>query len=139
MNKLQTTISHYFKSQQEVVAVYLFGSQAVGRQRPFSDVDIGIILTHRDMNRSFNLQSQYTVELGRRLRKDIHTVLLNAADELLLKQVFQKGRLICVNDEPQLKQFKMIHYSMIAEFGYYLDMTQAGFRRKILKGQSIGW
>ena len=135
---MQDTISHYFKIRQEVIAVYLFGSHAVGKERPFSDVDIGIIITHRDMSRSFDLQSQYTVELGRQLRKDLHIVILNTAGELLLKQVYQKGRLICVNDEPQLMQFKMIHFSMIAEFGYYLNMTQAGFRRRVLEEHSIG-
>ena len=132
MNGLQKTINQYFKNRKEVVAVYLFGSHAAGMQRSYSDMDVGVILHHRDLNQAFNLQSQYTVALGRKLRKDAHVVILNTAGELLLKQVFKKGVCVCVNDDTELKQFKMIRYSMISEFGYYLKMTQAGFRRKVL-------
>ena len=136
MNDLQKTINQYFKNREEVVAVYLFGSHAAGKERSFSDMDIGVILRHPDLNQAFNLQSQYTVDLGRQLRKYVHAVILNTAGELLLKQVFKKGVCICVNDDTELKQFKMIRYSMISEFGYYLKMAQTGFRRRMLKDYS---
>ena len=138
MNDSHKAINQYFKNREEVVAVYLFGSHAAGKERPFSDMDIGVILHHRDLNQAFNLQSQYTVALGRQLRKDVHTVILNTAGELLLKQVFKNGVCICVNDDTELTQFKMIRYSMISEFGYYLKMTQTGFRRRILEDHSRG-
>ena len=133
MNHHQETINRYFKNRKEVVAVYLFGSHATGKERPFSDVDIGVILHHRYLKQSFALQSQYTVALGRQLRKDVHAVMLNTAGELLLKQVFKKGICVCINDDTEFKQFKMIRFSMISEFGYYLNMTQVGFRRKMME------
>ena len=138
MNHLQKTINRYFKNRKEVVAVYLFGSHAAGKERPFSDVDIGVILHHRYLKQSFALQSQYTVALGRLLRKDIHAVMLNTAGELLLKQVFKKGICACINDDTEFKQFKMICFSMISEFGYYLNMTQVGFRRKMMEAHPRG-
>ncbi len=138
MNNLQKTISRYFKNRKEVVAVYLFGSHAVGKERPFSDVDVGVVLTHQFQAQSFDLQNQYTVAMGRKLRKDIHVAIMNTAGETLLKQIFQKGSCVCVNNPSVLARFKMTRFSMIGEFGYYLDMTQAGFHRKLTGGTSHG-
>jgi len=135
---LPEIIHRYFKNRKEVVAVYLFGSHATGKEQPLSDVDIGVILHHRDLRHSFELQSQFIVALGRQLRKDIHAVILNTAGELFLKQVFKKGICVCTNDDTELKRFKMIRFSMISEFDYYLNITQAGFRRKIMEGHSLG-
>ena len=41
-------IRDYFKNKEEVIAIYLFGSYAAGRERDLSDIDIGIILDGRD-------------------------------------------------------------------------------------------
>ena len=127
MTKLENTINNYFKKHKEVVAVYLFGSHAKRQERRLSDVDLGIVMQHSALPRSLEFQSQYIVDLGRLLRKDIHAVILNTAGELLLKQVFRSGHLICNNNEDQLKRFNMHKFSMIAEFGYYLEITRAGF------------
>ncbi|BBO81345.1 hypothetical protein DSCO28_19110 [Desulfosarcina ovata subsp. sediminis] len=128
---LKNTIQKYFQHQKEVIAVYLFGSYASAKNRFFSDVDIGVILNHSVMQQSFALRNRFTVVLGRKLRQDIHITVLNTAGELLLKQVFQKGACVCVNHPDQLKYFKMTRYAMIAEFGYYLKMTQDGFCRAL--------
>lgn len=138
MTNLKKTINDYFKNRKEVIAVYLFGSHASGHERPFSDVDIGVILEHPDMDRSAALQGEYTLGLGRTTRKDVHTVILNTASEVLLKQVFAKGFCLLVNHDHAFKHFKMIRYSMIADFGYYLNMAQAGFQRKMMESQPNG-
>ena len=133
MTDLQKTISSYFKNREEVVAIYIYGSHASGKERRFSDVDVGIILHHPVLRQAFKLQSEYMIDLGRQLRKDVHTVILNTAGELLLKQVFSKGYVICVNDQNAFRRFRMNRYSMISEFGYYLKMTQSGFRHKLME------
>ncbi|BBO67302.1 hypothetical protein DSCA_12320 [Desulfosarcina alkanivorans] len=133
MTDLQEKIGSYFKSREEVVAIYLYGSHASGKERHYSDVDVGIVLRHRFLQQAFELQSQYMTGLGRLLRKEVHTVVLNTAGELLLKQVFSKGIVICINDEDAFRRFRMNRYAMISDFGYYLKMTQSGFRRKIIE------
>jgi predicted nucleotidyltransferase len=138
MNNLSRTIHNYFQKRKEVVAVYLFGSHAAGKQRRFSDVDIGVILQNENLPLAFDLQNEYTVNLGRLLRKDIHTVILNTAGEVLNKQVFTKGTCVCANDPGTLSLFKMTRYAMIADFNYYLKMTQAGFRRTMAKERQDG-
>ena len=138
MNKLTLTIQVYFQKREEVVATYLFGSHAAGKERRFSDIDIGVILQNKYIPQAYALQSEYTVALGRLLRKDVHAVILNTASELLNKQVFAKGKCVCVNDAGNLSLFKMTRYAMIADFDYYLKMTQAGFLRKMTKEHQDG-
>ena len=106
MHSFESKIAIYFQSRKEVVAVYLFGSYAKGQEMHFSDLDLGIVLHHSALKRSFEFQNQYIVDLGRLLRKDIHAVILNSVGELLLKQVFQTGHLVCINNDDQLKQLK---------------------------------
>jgi predicted nucleotidyltransferase len=138
MNMLTQTIKEYFYKREEVVAVYLFGSHAAGKERRFSDVDIGVILHNENLPQAIALQTEYTVALGRLLRKDVHTVILNTAGELLNKQVYAKGKCVCVNDPRILSLFKMTRYAMIADFDYYLKMTQAGFCRKMMEEHRDG-
>jgi len=44
MSELEEKIKNYFKNKKEVIAVYLFGSYAEGREHDLSDIDIGRIL-----------------------------------------------------------------------------------------------
>ncbi len=126
----------YFRNKQEVIAVYLFGSYAHGKERRFSDVDIAILFDFdgADKESFMERRTWYMVELGRALRKDIHAVILNLAGEELLRQVFVKGHCIVVNDSDKLTRYKMIAYSRIEEFTYYLNQMQGGFIRKVAKG-----
>ncbi|KKK68034.1 hypothetical protein LCGC14_2948100 [marine sediment metagenome] len=40
-------ITSYFKSRLEVVAVYFSGSYVQGREKTFSDNDLGVLLDHK--------------------------------------------------------------------------------------------
>jgi len=133
-NTLEEKIKAYFKSKKEVIAVFLFGSYAVGKERPFSDIDIGILLDSRDPDFDCGKRNDYMVELSRILKKDIHPVILNSASEELLRQIFQKGKCIQVNDTKKLAGYKMVMYVRIAEFAYYRKQVQSGLIRKIMEG-----
>jgi predicted nucleotidyltransferase len=47
-DKLINKLKGYFKDKSEVIAVYLFGSQATDKTRRASDVDIGVLLDTND-------------------------------------------------------------------------------------------
>ena len=132
MHKLEEKITAYFKHKKEVIAVYLFGSFAQGRDRDLSDIDIGVLLdrNHRDF---FNeRRNDYIIELGRLMRKDIDPVILNSASEELLRQVFSKGKCILIKDSRKLARYKMVMFSKIAEFGFYRNRMQRGLIREIM-------
>jgi len=131
---LEAKIETCFKNRTEVIAVYLFGSYAKGKERHLSDIDIGILLDEKDRDFMAEKRKEYTVELARVLRKDIHVVILNLAGEELLRQVFLKGKCLLINDSRKLARYKMVMFGMIAEFAFYRPRMQSGLIRKIVEG-----
>jgi len=129
-----TKIKSYFEKKPDVVAVYLFGSCASGKDRRTSDVDLGILLQVSELTNTQDKRNDYIVELARLLRKDIHPVILNSASEALIRQIFFKGKCILVNDSQELYKFKMIMTARIADFWQYRNMMKLGFIRKVMEG-----
>ena len=129
---LEKRIKNYFSSRDNIAAVYLFGSHAVGRERSDSDVDIAILFKTRNPDVIRNLIDTYLVDLSRLLKKDIHPVVLNHAGELLLRQVFKKGKCIVVNDQRQLASFRMSAFARIFDFLYYHALMQSGLIKTVI-------
>ena len=124
-------IESYFKNRSEVVAVYLFGSYAKGKNRSQSDIDIGILVEHDSLSEEDDLYKIYLQELTRLIRKDIHLVSMNNAGEGILYQIFKYGKCIVNNYPAILTRFKMVRYSMIAEFAYHRNLMQKSFIKSI--------
>jgi predicted nucleotidyltransferase len=133
-NKLTATVIHYFKDKPEVIAVYLFGSQATGKTARSSDVDIGILLDTNDRAIQIERRNQYMVDLANILKKEIHPVIFNSAGEELMRQIFCKGKCILVKNEKQLSLFKMTMFARIADYSYYRNRMQSGLIRNIMEG-----
>ena len=133
-NNLTTRLKQYFKDKPEVVAVYLFGSQATDKTGRSSDVDVGILLNTKDRAAEIEKRNQYMVDLADLLRKEIHPVILNSAGEELMRQIFAKGKCLLVKDQKKLSLFKMTMFVKIADFGYYRNQMQSGLIRSIMEG-----
>jgi predicted nucleotidyltransferase len=131
-DSIEKRISEYFMNKKEVVAVYLFGSYARGKEKPFSDIDIGIIFKPSRRDKYLERIDGYLPGLSRIMRCDVHLVIMNTAGEELLKQVFTKGKCLLVNDTKLLSRLKTAMYSRIAEFGFYRPMMQKGLIGKIM-------
>ncbi len=130
---IEKTISNYFQNQNEIIAVYLFGSYAQDKQRAMSDIDIGLITDFDALQIISDRKDRYIADLSRKLRKDIHLVLLNNGSEMLLAQVFDKGKCLLINKPKELSVYKMRMFARIAEFGHYKSRMQSGFVRKIME------
>jgi uncharacterized protein len=137
-NALIEKIQSYFSAKNEVVAVYLFGSFSQGKALRTSDVDIGILLNSNDPDLFKMNQIRYLKELGRLLRKDIHPVILNTAGEMLMQQIFTKGKCIVDNEHRKHAEFRMVMFSRIAAFSDYKKQMQAGFIKNIIEGPTVG-
>ena len=137
--QLNEAITDYFKANSfGIAAVYLFGSPACGKSIPTSDVDVAVLLDRSDADFADPCMNQMMRQLPKLLRKDIHPVIMNSASEMLLKQIFGKGRCLLVNDSRKLAEFKMLAYTRIASFNYYLKKMQAGFIRRVLEAAPRG-
>ncbi|MDW7711691.1 MAG: nucleotidyltransferase domain-containing protein [Deferrisomatales bacterium] len=78
----------FFEGRQEVTAAYLFGSEATGRQRRGSDVDLAL-MARREI-RGFervNLETELSSLLGR----DVDVVIFGQASPLLKHQILRYG------------------------------------------------
>lgn len=131
--KIEQAITTYFKGNQDVCAVYLFGSYATGKHGRFSDVDIAVLLDNHKDEAVSKKKERYSLDLARRTRKDIHLSILDHASETLAKQIFSKGKCILINNPKRHSQYKMVKFSMIAEFGYYKEKFHKSFIRKVVK------
>ena len=127
-------IASYFESRPEVVAVYLFGSYARGREKPFSDIDLGILLEHKALSQIDELVTTYTVKLGRLLRKDFHVLIMNTAGETILSQIFKRRKCIFQRNPSLLSHFKTVSFSRIADYGFYRKSMERAFLSRILGG-----
>jgi len=132
-DKLINKLKAYFEDKSEVIAVYLFGSLATGKEDRSSDVDLGILLDTHDRTIEVEKRNQYMTALANILKKEIHPVILNSASEELMRQIFLKGKCILVKDPKKLSLFKMTMLTRIADFGYYRNKMQSGLIRNIME------
>jgi len=132
MTNLEEKIREYFKPQ-DIVAVYLFGSYAMGKARYSSDIDIGVFLDRHTPEFYEEMRNKYLTGLGRLLRKDIDLVILNLASMTLLKQVFSRGKCLLVKDKKKLAWYRTFIFAEIADMGYYRERFQSGFIRKLME------
>lgn len=130
---IEEAVKHYFLSKKDVAAVYLFGSFAKGKERPMSDVDIGILLEPDRLNSKNDVMDTTLVQLGRILRKDIHPVILNDSNTVILKQIFKNGRPILIRNRKFHRAFKALAISRIADFNYYLQQMHNRITHRILE------
>jgi len=137
--RLEETIADYFKTNSaEITAVYIFGSQASGKSFAGSDVDIGVLFDRNGADYIRSRIEKFIVQLPRLVKKDVHPLAMNFAGEVLLKQIFAKGKCLLVTDSRKLAEFKMIAYARIAGFDYYLKKMQAGVMRRVLEAAPGG-
>jgi predicted nucleotidyltransferase len=139
IEEIKARVADYCAGKPEIVACYLFGSYAGGRQRQGSDVDVAFLL-EASVSRSqyFDSKLDYHNGLARLLRLDIHPVIMNDAGEVLLEQIFSKGITVFTRDPQELSRFRAIRFSMIAEFAPYRNRMEEAIFRKYKEDPSHG-
>ncbi len=96
-----STLEAYFKGCREpVVLAYLFGSQAMGRPTPLSDVDVAVLLDEPDPARRRASYLTILGDLARRLEpRQVDLLLLGQEGEPLAYRAVAEGRLLHSADE----------------------------------------
>lgn len=104
------------KKESAVLAAYLFGSAAEGRDRESSDLDIAILL-EKDAADSFALLP-FISALERACLCPVDVVVLNRAGEVLKYQVRKYGRLIFERDPQERARFEVRSRKFFEDFLY---------------------
>lgn len=95
-SRLWTQLNDYFSKRNDIIAAYLFGSQARGRIGKLSDIDVAVLLDG-DWNKQgmFKTRLEILGELSDLLRReDIDVVILNEAPPLLAHRILKEGKLL---------------------------------------------
>ena len=129
--ELKIHIATYCTTRTEIVACYLYGSRAVGKERTGSDVDVAFLLDTKILPAAyFDLKMSYYSGLERLLRLDIHPLIMNNAGEVVLGQVFGKGEVVYQQNPEALRSFRRHKLPLIAEFSYYIDIRLNSLRSR---------
>lgn len=107
-NDVQRHLERFFvEAPEDVVAVYLFGSEGRGEARATSDVDLGVLFREPPEpsldGRRFRLQG----ELENILRRPVDLIVLNEASPDLCHRVFRDGVLILDRDRTFRLRFEV--------------------------------
>lgn len=110
-SELLRSLREFAESHPEVVALYLFGSQASQTSGPLSDLDVALLLepdllAERSAQHPFGPRAYYATELQRALaRPDVDIVVLHRATPLLAHRVIDRGRLVFCRDDRERSRF----------------------------------
>jgi predicted nucleotidyltransferase len=91
-------------ADSEPLAVYVFGSTAMGRVRPDSDLDLAI-LAAKSISPHRLLESR--LRLSESIGRDVDLIDLSASSTVLRKEVVGSGRLLYETDRVRREEFEM--------------------------------
>ena len=120
------------EERQELVAVYLFGSVAQGRDHALSDVDVAVLFSGELAQEAM---FDYVLEIGSVLEDALHrpvdVIALNRASPALRFQVLKSGRLLHERDHTARCLFVMRALNQYYDVKPYLDYHNAQLVSKI--------
>jgi hypothetical protein len=133
-------LKDYLNSRDDVIVAYLFGSYALKRDAPVSDIDVAALLNINIAIRDYGLiKLNIITDLIRILSfNNVDVVILNIASPLLSHEVIKKGLLLFSKDEK-----KRIDYSVKATMRYldtiHLRKVQDSILHKRIRRGDFGY
>lgn len=119
-------------NEDDLIAVYLFGSHAEDKAHRLSDVDVAVLFDDRtSAGRLFERTLAIGSLLEQALQCTVDVVPLNCAGPLLRFQVIQKGRLLLERDRTQRCLFHMRAMNAYYDAKPYLDYQRSEAIRRI--------
>lgn len=133
-------ISSYFAKDKSVVAAYLFGSHATGKNNEHSDIDIAILLRDDLDRRKFQeLALKFTCDLIKCLKANkVDIVILNSAGPITRHQIFEHGQMIFCRDPKRAMRFKDLSISEYLDFLPFRRASEMKMLANIRRGGRYG-
>lgn len=139
MKNLETKLEQYFQGQPEVVAVYLFGSEAKGKANHQSDIDVAVLVRKISRDRSFDISLKYSCDLMKFLcANKVDVVVLNTANTIVKNQVFKYGKIILDRDSAFTRKFRDRSIIEYLDFLPTRRESEKKMKEKIMKEKDHG-
>jgi predicted nucleotidyltransferase len=137
---LQRAVASAAESLPEIQAAFLFGSQASGRARADSDIDVAILIDRDSAGVDARGQLRRVIAaLAAHLAADrLDVVILNDAPPALAFQVLKGGKLAFERDRTALHRFRVRTYARHSDFEPTERFFRAATRRRALAGPTRG-
>ena len=129
---IEANIVAICENEPSIVAAFLFGSYAKGKEKPSSDIDVALLLSETKSIEFSTLQ--LAAKLEKTLGNRVDVVILNSAGELLKFQVRRDGKLIFERSSKKRKQFEVKSRKLYDDFLY----LHRNYAKKVLYGGKNG-
>lgn len=108
MDDVRQILSRYFdQAPQQLLAVYLFGSEARRTAGAASDVDLGLLYTSPPPSTLDGLPLDTEADLERLLGRPVQAIVLNTAPPDLIHRVLRDGELLLDRDRSRRIRFEV--------------------------------
>jgi len=115
--QIEQKIASICKNELSIVAAFLFGSYAKGKEKSSSDIDVALLLS--EMKTSDFNPLGFATELEKKLGSMVDVVILNNAGEALKFEVRSYGKLIFERSSQQRKRFEVKSRKYYEDFIYF--------------------
>lgn len=109
-------IEAYFRHQEDILAVYLFGSYGTEFQTPMSDVDIALLFDQvsvPSVDRVLEIEDEIRQIAG---EEDINVLCLNNASLVLQFNVIKTGRIVYEKHRDRVSDFHERVFKLYGDF-----------------------
>lgn len=137
---LQRAVASAAESLPEIQAAFLFGSQASGRARADSDIDVALLIDRDSTGVDTRRQLRRVIAaLAAHVAADrLDVVILNDAPPALAFQVLKGGKLAFERDRTALHRFRVSTYARHSDFEPTERFFRAATRRRALAEPTRG-
>ena len=115
--QIEQKIASICKNDPLIVAAFLFGSYAKGKEKSSSDIDVALLLS--EMKTSDFDPLDFATELEKKMGSMVDVVILNNAGEALKFEVRRYGKLIFERSSQQRKRFEVKSRKTYEDFIYF--------------------
>ncbi|MBL7078083.1 nucleotidyltransferase domain-containing protein [Candidatus Shapirobacteria bacterium] len=127
-------IKNFLKKQKGIIAVYLYGSFAVGKAKKNSDLDLAILYKKKSkLDQNLFAQIKLANQLSKLLKKKVETQSLDAVSLPFAFRVISQGKLLLGKESYQRVDFELKisrNYFDLKNFYQEYELQIANLARK---------
>jgi uncharacterized protein len=103
-------LSDFYRSNEDILFGYLFGSFAKEKNRSDSDIDIAIYLSDYNREKAHEYKMANILALQNIFKRPVDLIFFNEAPPLLKHEIFKTGNLFMERDHLALVEYKVSNY-----------------------------